>query len=91
MKSPKSGDQFSLTDEQRSRLQAEAESPFRSLRRFFYLAFALSGGMGAFIFFMKLLAGNPWQTTLPNLALQIGVTGLMLGLLWLERDRHQST
>ncbi len=76
-----------LTSEQRSRLEAEAQSPFKSLRRFFYLAFALSGGMGAFIFLMKLLAGNPWQTTLPNLALQAGVTGLMGGLLWVERDR----
>ena len=77
----------SLTPEQRARLKAEAESPLKSLRRFFYLAFGLSGGMGAFIFLMKLLAGNPWQTTLPNLALQVGVTALMAGLFWIERDR----
>lgn len=86
MKTENSGERLSLSPEQRSRLQAEAQSPFKSLRRFFYIAFALSGGMGAFIFFMKLLAGNPWQTTVPNLALQIGITGLMIGLLWIERE-----
>ena len=77
-----------LSPEQLSRLAAEAQSPFKSLRRFFYIAFGLSGGVGAFIFLMQLLAGNPWQTTLPNLALQTGLTGLMLFLLWLERDRQ---
>ena len=76
-----------LSAAQRDRLQAEAQSPFKSLRRFFYLAFALSGGLGAFIFLMKLLAGNPWQTTLPNLALQVGLTGLMGFLFWVEGDR----
>ena len=74
-----------LTPEQKERLQAEAQSPFRSLRRFFYIAFGLSGAMGGFIFLMKLLAGNPWETTLPNLGLQVGLTGLMVFLLWFDR------
>lgn len=87
MKSVKPSEQSQLSPEQLSRLQAEAKAPFKSLRRFFYLAFGASGGIGAFIFFMKLLAGNPWQTILPNLSLQIGVTGLMGVLLWVERDR----
>jgi hypothetical protein len=87
MKSDKPNGKSPLSSQQLSRLQAEALSPFKSLRRFFYLAFGLSGGVGAFIFLMKLLAGNPWQTTLPNLALQTGLTGLMGLLLWVERDR----
>ena len=77
--------QRSITPEQKKRLQAEAESPFKSLRRFFYIAFGLSGAMGGFIFFMKLLAGNPWQSTLPNLGLQVGLTSLMAFLLWFDR------
>ncbi|NJN23823.1 MAG: DUF3493 domain-containing protein [Acaryochloridaceae cyanobacterium RL_2_7] len=75
----------SLTPEQRERLKAEVQSPFKSLRRFFYIAFGLSGGIGGFIFVMKLLAGDPWQTILPNLGLQIGVAGLMALLLWFDR------
>ena len=77
--------QKSLTPEQKKRLLAEAESPFKPLRRFFYVAFGLSGAMGGFIFLMKLLAGNPWQSTLPNLGLQIGLTSLMALLLWIDR------
>ncbi|MEM9136424.1 MAG: DUF3493 domain-containing protein [Cyanobacteria bacterium P01_F01_bin.42] len=76
-----------LTPEQRSRLEAEVKSPFKSLRRFFYIAFALSGGIGAYIFLIKLLSGDPWRTTLPNLVIQLGLTALMGGLFWIERDR----
>lgn len=75
-----------LTPEQRSRLEAEVKSPFKPLRRFLYVAFALSGGIGAYIFLIKLLAGEPWRTTLPNLIIQVALTAIMAGLLWVERD-----
>ncbi|MEY2983740.1 MAG: hypothetical protein RLZZ568_357 [Cyanobacteriota bacterium] len=63
-----------------ARLQAEAEAPYRSLRKFMYLGFGASGMIGVFIFTLKLIAGHPPQTLLPNLALQIGVVALMVAL-----------
>ncbi len=65
-------------DEARARLRAEAQAPFRGLRHFFYLAFAASGGLGAFIFALKFLAGEPLATVGPNLLLQLGVVALMI-------------
>jgi hypothetical protein len=62
------------------RLKAEAQSPFRSLRRFFYLAFAGSGFIGGVVFLAKLAAGKNLDTTIPNLALQAGVVTLMITL-----------
>ncbi|NCJ05711.1 DUF3493 domain-containing protein [Synechococcales cyanobacterium C] len=63
-----------------ARLRAEAKAPFRGLRHFFYLAFAVSGALGVFIFALKLVAGEPMATGVPNLLLQLGVVALMVGL-----------
>ncbi|WP_338431569.1 DUF3493 domain-containing protein [Synechococcus elongatus] len=76
-----------LDPEQRARLQAEVAAPYRGLRRTFYGVFAASGAIGAFIFLLKAIAGESLATTLPNLALQIGVVALMIGLLRLERTK----
>ncbi|XGV97295.1 MAG: DUF3493 domain-containing protein [Leptolyngbya sp. BL-A-14] len=65
-------------------LKAEAEAPYRGLRKFVYVSFAASGAIGAFIFLTKLLAGQEVSDTLPNLALQIGVVALMVWLFRLE-------
>lgn len=65
-------------------LKAEAQAPYRSLRKFVYVGFAASGAIGAFIFFTQLLAGQDVATILPNLALQIGVIALMVWLFRLE-------
>lgn len=65
-------------------LKAEAEAPYRGLRKFVYISFAASGAIGAFIFLTKLLAGQEVGDTLPNLALQIGVVALMVWLFRLE-------
>ncbi|HEY9896660.1 MAG TPA: DUF3493 domain-containing protein [Candidatus Sericytochromatia bacterium] len=65
-------------------LKAEAEAPYRGLRKFVYVAFAASGLIGAFIFVTQLLAGQEVSNTLPNLAIQIGVVALMIWLLRLE-------
>ena len=69
-----------LSPEKYARLQAEAKAPYRGLRRFIYLAFAASGGLGAFIFLLKAIAGQDLGQTLPNLALQLG---LVAGIVWL--------
>jgi Low psii accumulation1 / Rep27 len=65
-------------------LKAEAAAPYRSLRQFVYLGVAASGAIGAFIFFTQLLAGQDVNSTLSNLALQIGVVTLMIWLFRLE-------
>ncbi|MBW4691518.1 MAG: DUF3493 domain-containing protein [Lyngbya sp. HA4199-MV5] len=65
-------------------LKAEAEAPYRGLRKFVYVSFAASGAIGAFIFLAKLAAGQEVSDTLPNLALQIGVVALMIWLFRLD-------
>ena len=69
------------------RLQAEAKSPFRGLRQFIYVSCALSGAIGGVVFFFKLLAGRNLETTIPNLALQIGVVALMVWLLRIDKSK----
>lgn len=83
-KQPKSD----LNEAQLKQLRAELKTPYRGLRRFFYVAFAGSALVGAVVFFFQLLAGTNAATTLPNLMLQLGVLTLMLWLLWLERSRN---
>ncbi|NJN29959.1 MAG: DUF3493 domain-containing protein [Synechococcales cyanobacterium RM1_1_8] len=76
-----------LSPEKYARLKAEAKAPFRGLRRFLYLGFAASGAMGGFIFLTQALAGRDVSQALPNLAVQLGVVGLMVGLLRLDRAK----
>jgi len=74
-----------------ARLKAEAKAPYRGLRQFIYLAFGTSGLIGAFIFLAQFLAGQDWQQTLPNLALQVGIVALMVGLYtWEQRVKSQN-
>jgi hypothetical protein len=68
------------------RLKAEAQSPYRGLRRFFYLAFAGSGLIGGVVFLARLAAGRDLAQTIPSLALQLGVVALMLGLYRWEKQ-----
>ena len=79
-----------LTPEQYARMRAEAEAPYRILRQLIYLAFGASGLIGGLIFFGKLLGGQDVGSTLPNLALQIGVVVLMVFLFrWEQRTKNQ--
>ena len=68
------------------RLQAEVQAPYRGLRQFIYLAFALSGGIGALIFATDLLAGKGDLRTGLNLVLQLG---LVVAMTWLWRWEHR--
>ena len=77
-----------MSKERYARLVAEAQTPFKGLRKFFYVAFAASGAIGGFVFFTKILAGRDLETALPNLALQLGVVALMVFLFRLE-DRSK--
>ncbi|MDJ0732055.1 MAG: DUF3493 domain-containing protein [Crocosphaera sp.] len=65
-------------------LIAEAKAPYKGLRKFFYIAFAASGFIGALVFLVKLAAGKEVAAALPNFALQIGVVALMVFLFRLE-------
>ncbi len=77
-----------LSPEQLALLQSEARSPFRGLRRFFYVAFAGSAFLGAFTFLAKVASGEDLGRSLPNLLLQVGVGSLMVWLL--RRDQSRS-
>ena len=81
-----------LDPDQYARLRAEAANPYRGLRRTFYLAFAASGAIGAFVFLAKALAGRDLPQTLPNLALQLGVVALMVALWrWEQRAEDRAS
>ena len=80
-----------LDPEKYARLKQEAIAPYKGLRQFVYLACGASGAIGAFIFLTQLLAGRQVSSTLPNLALQIGVVALMVGLFrWENRKRTKN-
>lgn len=76
-----------LTPEQYQRLAAEAKAPYRGLRKFIYVAFGASGFIGAVVFLAQVASGHNLETALPNLALQLGVVALMVGLYYLEGRR----
>lgn len=77
----------SIDPELYRRLQAEAKAPYRSFRRFFYVSFAGSGFIGGVVFLAKLAAGRDLESTIPNLAIQIGVVALTIWLLISDRDK----
>ncbi len=74
-----------LTPEKYARLKAEVKAPYRGLRKLVYVTFGASGFIGAVVFLGDLAAGQEVSTALPNLALQIGVVALMVGLFRLEQ------
>lgn len=78
-----------MDEEKYARLKAEAIAPYRGLRKFVYVACGASGAIGGFVFLAQLLAGRDVGSALPNLALQIGVVALMVGLFrWENRKRR---
>lgn len=70
-----------------ARLQAEAKAPYRGLRRFVYVAFGASGLIGGLIFLAQIASGQANTTVISNLAIQIGVVGLMIFLFRIDRPR----
>jgi len=73
-----------MSPEKYKRLMAEAQAPYKGLRKFVYGAFGASGAIGAFIFLTQVLAGRDVGSALPNLLLQVGVVALMFFLFRLE-------
>ena len=78
-----------LDPEKYARLKAEAKAPYRGLRKFIYFAFGASGFIGAFVFLAQLAAGRDIATSLPNLALQMGIVALMVWLFRLEQQAER--
>lgn len=74
-----------MNPEKYARLRAEAQAPYKGLRKFIYGAVGASGAIGAFVFFTQLLAGRDVSSALPNLAVQLGVIALMVALFRLEK------
>lgn len=72
-----------------ARLRAEAQTPYRGLRKFIYSAIAASGAIGAFIFFTQILAGRDVGSAVPNLMIQVGVVALMVWLFRIDRQKNQ--
>jgi hypothetical protein len=52
-----------------------------------YAGFGASGFIGGVVFLAKLAAGRELETTIPNLALQMGVVALMVWLYRVDRPK----
>lgn len=87
---PKKRRPSDLSPEQYERLTAEAKAPYRGLRKFIYVAFGASGFIGAVVFLAQVASGRNLETALPNLALQVAVVILMVGLYRLDRGPKKS-
>lgn len=85
LKNQSNSKKSSLSPEKYARLKAEAKAPYRGLRKFFYLAFAASGFIGALVFLAQIAAGKDVASALPNFALQVGLVALMV--FFYSRDR----
>jgi hypothetical protein len=79
-----------LSPEKYARLKAEAKAPYKGLRKFFYLAFAASGLLGALTFLARIAAGIDIARDLPNLALQLGLVAAMIALFIWENQAQKS-
>lgn len=77
-----------LNSEKYAYLRAEAEAPYKGLRKFIYFGLGASGAIGAFIFFAQLLAGKNVSDNIYNLFVQIAVIFLMIFLYrWEDRKK----
>jgi hypothetical protein len=74
-----------MSPEKYARLRAEAQAPYKGLRKFIYGAVGASGAIGAFIFLTQLLAGRDVGNALPNLGVQLGVIAIVVVLFRLEK------
>ena len=74
-----------LSPEKYARLKAEAKAPYKGLRKFFYVAFAASGFIGAVTFLARIAAGTDLSRDIPNFALQVGLVAAMVALFLGEK------
>lgn len=74
-----------MSTEKYARLKAEAQAPYRGLRKFIYGAVGASGAIGAVTFLAQLLAGRNVGSALPNLGVQLAVIAVVIVLFRLEK------
>ena len=79
-----------FSPEKLQRLRTEAKNPYRTLRQFIYVCFAISGFVGGVVFLAQIAAGNDLSTAVPNFAVQAGVVGLMI-FLWRWEDKKKNS
>ena len=73
-----------ISPEKYARLKAEAQAPYRGLRKFIYIGLGASGFLGALTFLARIAAGVDLARDIPNFALQIGVVALMVFLFRID-------
>ena len=69
----------------KARLLQEARTPWRGLRRGFWVALAASGAVGLATMAMRLASGAEVAST--DLLIQVGALSLFGSLIWLDRNR----
>jgi hypothetical protein len=77
-----------IPPEKYAKLKAEAQAPYRGLRKFIYFGLGASGFLGALTFLARIAGGQDLSHDLPNFALQVGVVALMILLFKLDRKKE---
>ena len=77
-----------LSAEKYAYLKAEAQAPYKGLRKFIYLGIGTSGAIGGFIFLLQLIAQKNITQNIGNLLVQVAVVSLMIFLYrWEDRQK----
>lgn len=79
-----------LDPEKYAYLKAEAQAPYKGFRKFIYFGIGASGAIGAFIFFIQIIAGKNISDNIPNLLIQLAVIALMIFLFLRENRSNKS-
>ena len=78
-----------IDPELKKKLLRETQTPFRGIRKIFFIAFSGSAFLGLLIMLSKIASGN--QLQLDNLLIQISACLLFPILLFLDRDKDEKT
>tara|TARA_A100001388_G_C28458959_1_gene352330 strand:- start:146 stop:385 length:240 start_codon:yes stop_codon:yes gene_type:complete len=76
-----------IDPELKKKLLRETQTPFRGIRKIFFIAFSGSAFLGLLIMLFKMAGGN--QLQLDNLLIQISACLLFPILLFLDRDKDE--
>ena len=74
-----------IDPELKKKLIKESQSPFKGLRRIFWIAFSGSAFLGLLIMLIKIASGSALQ--LNNLLIQFGACILFPALFFLDRNK----
>ena len=69
----------------KKKLLKETQTPYKGLRRIFWIAFSGSAFLGLIIMFSKILSGSEFQQN--NLFIQLGACILFPTLLFFDRNK----